>query len=102
MHLQKNKSKIREDVLFLRNDWLRYELTRFDFIITRDRKNNINTFQVIETEGSGDLHEFDPTQNGLYHIHIKIDANRFASINFDVKPEGFIRTLSGRGQAREV
>ncbi|RSM07475.1 hypothetical protein CEP52_005179 [Fusarium oligoseptatum] len=43
-------------------DWLRYELAGFDFIITRDRKNNINAFHnicrhraytVIEKEGSG-------------------------------------------------
>lgn len=43
-------------------DWLRYEMAGFDFIITRDRKNNINAFHnvcrhraypVIEKEGSG-------------------------------------------------
>ncbi|KAJ4309290.1 hypothetical protein N0V84_011581 [Fusarium piperis] len=43
-------------------DWLRYELAGFDFIITRDRKNNINAFHnvcrhraypVVEKEGSG-------------------------------------------------
>ncbi|KAJ5161978.1 hypothetical protein N7492_007370 [Penicillium capsulatum] len=43
-------------------DWLRYELAGFDFIITRDRQNNVNAFHnvcrhraypVIEKEGSG-------------------------------------------------
>ncbi|KAF4993702.1 hypothetical protein FDECE_13342 [Fusarium decemcellulare] len=43
-------------------DWLRYEMAGFDFIITRDRKKNINAFHnvcrhraypVIEKEGSG-------------------------------------------------
>ncbi|KAH6976649.1 Rieske [2Fe-2S] iron-sulfur domain-containing protein [Ilyonectria destructans] len=43
-------------------DWLRYEIAGFDFIITRDRQNNINAFHnicrhraypVVEKEGSG-------------------------------------------------
>lgn len=43
-------------------DWLRYEMAGFDFIITRDRQNNINAFHnvcrhraypVIENEGHG-------------------------------------------------
>lgn len=102
-------------------DWLRYEIAGFDFIITRDRQNNVNAFHntcrhraypVIEQEGQGNkkilacryhgwsyglngklakapgyqgLDGFDKEQNGLFRIHVKVDAIGFIWINMDAK-----------------
>ncbi|KAJ5674712.1 uncharacterized protein N7477_004646 [Penicillium maclennaniae] len=84
------------------DDWLRFEIAGFDFIITRDRQGGITAFHHIcqhrtypglngkmaKVPGYQDVDGFDKEQNGLFRIHVKVDINgfiweRYKAYNFD-------------------
>lgn len=93
-------------------DWLRYEMAGFDFIITRDRQDNINAFHnvcrhraypVIEKEGSGNAkilacryHGWSYGLNGKlakatgFKDGIDKDQNSLFRIHVKVDVNGFI------------
>jgi len=99
-------------------DWLKFEITGYEFVLCRKRNGEINGFHnvcrhrafpiVQEQQGSAkifackyhgwsygldgklakapkydELEGFDKSQNGLFPIHVRVDASGFVWINLD-------------------
>lgn len=43
--------------------------------------------QLAKAPGYSDLQDFDKTKNGLFPVHVHIDANGFVWVNLDASPE---------------
>ena len=62
-------------------DWLKFDITGYEFVLCRDQNGVINGFH--NAPKYQELEGFDKSRDGLFPIHVRIDAKGFIWVNLD-------------------